>query len=123
RLLRLSRLEARIEEFEFTPVEVADLAGEACRRIAPVAERRAVRLRCDALDETLKVRADRERILEVLANLMDNAIRHSPDGGLVVLRATQDGDRVRIDVQDQGPGIMPQDRTRVFERFFTADRS
>ncbi|MDA0815310.1 MAG: ATP-binding protein [Chloroflexi bacterium] len=123
RLLRLSRIEARIEEFESILVEVADLVEEACRRIAPVAERRGVRLQCEAPTEISRVRADRERILEVLENLLDNAVRHSPDGGLVILRATQDSSHVRIDVQDQGPGIMPQDRARVFERFFTADRS
>src|SRR3546814_3800141 len=65
-------------------------------------------------DDTLSVRADQERVLEVLANLIDNAIRHSPEGGTVVLRATEHEDGVRIDVCDGGPGIVPQDRLRIF---------
>src|SRR3546814_7106486 len=54
-------------------------------------------------DDTLSVRADQERVLEVLANIIDNAIRHSPEGGTVVLRATEHEDGVRIDVCDGGP--------------------
>lgn len=132
RLLRLSRIESRMEEFAFGPVDVADLFAEAERRIAPVAERREVRLIAEVADGTPPARADRERILEVLSNLIDNAIRHSPQGGEVTLVAhPHEGglprDRahggIRIDVRDQGPGVLPQDRLRVFERFYTADRS
>ncbi|MDA1010486.1 MAG: ATP-binding protein, partial [Chloroflexi bacterium] len=121
RLLRLSRIESRAEEFQFEAVDVEDLVDEAVRRIGPVAEQRGVQLDQEVAPGTPTVRADRERILEVLANLADNAIRHSPEGGQVSLRATADGTRVRIDVKDHGPGIMPQDRGRVFERFYTAD--
>lgn len=123
RLLRLSRIESRAEEFDIQPVEVDDLLDEAAQRIAPVAERRSVQIVREAMSVPAVVQADRERILEVLANLMDNAIRHSPEGGAVTLRAIENGRFVRVDVRDQGPGILPQDRGRVFERFYTADRS
>lgn len=123
RLLRLSRIESHAEEFDIQPVEVDDLLDEAAQRIAPVAERRSVQIAREAMLVAAAAQADRERILEVLANLMDNAIRHSPEGGTVMLRAIADGGFVRIDVRDQGPGILPQDRGRVFERFYTADRS
>lgn len=131
RLLRLSRIESRMEEFSFEPVDIAALLTEAEHRIAPVAERRAVQIACDVAPDTPRARADRERILEVLSNLIDNAIRHSPEGGTVVLRARlsegadggDDGGHVRVDVRDQGPGIIPQDRLRIFERFYTGDRA
>jgi len=123
RLLRLSRLESRAEEFHLEPFDVADLLAEAARRIAPVAEQRHVRLEHYVADGTPRASADRERVLEVLSNLVDNAIRHSPEGGQVLLRAERAGDGVEIDVCDEGPGILPQDRLRIFERFYTGDRS
>ncbi|MCA9851001.1 MAG: PAS domain-containing protein [Dehalococcoidia bacterium] len=123
RLLRLSRIESRMEEFRFEAVNVANLLDEAERRISPVAERRGVSIRREIADGTPTVRADRERVLEVLSNLIDNALRHSPEGGEVVLRARPVEVGVRIDVRDQGPGILPQDRLRIFERFYTGDRS
>ena len=123
RLLRLSRLESRTEEFHLEPVDVADLLAEAERRIAPVAEQRRVSIDHFVADEMPVANADRERILEVLSNLVDNAIRHSPEGGQVILRGAVHRDGVQIDVCDEGPGILPQDRLRIFERFYTGDRS
>ncbi len=123
RLLRLSRLESRAEEFHLEPVDVADLLAEAQRRIAPVAEQRRVVIDHFVADEIPPMNADRERVLEVLSNLVDNAIRHSPEGGQVMLRGAVHRDGVQIDVCDEGPGIVPQDRLRIFERFYTGDRS
>ena len=65
----------------------------------------------------LSVVADRERLHQVLANLVDNATRHSPDGGTVWLQAHDDVAGIVLDVIDEGPGIAPEDRARVFERF------
>jgi len=123
RLLRLSRLESRAEEFQLETVNIQELLSEAQRRIAPVAERRSVQMRCEVDPGTPPARADRERVLEVLSNLIDNAIRHSPEGGTVRLRAGGLEEGVRLDVSDEGPGIAPQDRVRIFERFYTGDRS
>ncbi len=123
RLLRLSRLESRAEEFTLESVDIAGLLAEAERRIAPVAEQRRVRIEHYVAEGTPPANADRERVLEVLANLVDNAIRHSPEGGNVLLRAAGADDGVRVDVCDDGPGILPQDRVRIFERFYTGDRS
>jgi len=123
RLLRLSRLESRAEEFQLETVNIQELLSESQRRIAPVAERRSVQMRCEVDPGTPPARADRERVLEVLSNLIDNAIRHSPEGGTVRLRAGGLEEGVRLDVSDEGPGIAPQDRVRIFERFYTGDRS
>lgn len=123
RLLRLSRLESRAEEFVVEPLAVADLLHEARRRIEPVAERKSVTVRCEMTPDGLQVLADRERILEVLSNLADNAVRHSPDGEVVTLSAQREADQALFSVHDRGPGILPQDRPRVFERFYTGDRA
>ncbi len=124
RLLRLSRIESRVEEFHVEPVAVADLLSSARQRLAPVAERRAVEIEVGEVADGLRVLADREQVLEVLTNLVDNALRYSPAGGVVRLEAeTVDGGMVRCSVRDHGPGILPRDRLRVFERFYTGDQS
>ena len=71
----------------------------------------------------LEVSGDPERIHQVVANLLENAIRHSPTSGSVTVRATARGGQVSIEVQDQGPGILPEDTDRVFERFYRAYRA
>ena len=63
------------------------------------------------------VLADRERIGQVLGNLLDNAAKYSPPGAPIALRATAQGSRMRIEVADRGPGIAPQERRRIFEKF------
>lgn len=125
RLLRLSRLESRAEEFDVQPIAVTELARVAVTRTAPVALRAGVTLQ---VEEEIPggggaVLADRERALEVLTNLIDNAVRYSPSGGVVTLRLGPVGRMARICVRDQGPGVLPSERQRIFERFYTADRS
>ena len=125
RLLRLSRLESRADEFTIEPLEATALARVAIARTRPVADRAQVRL---VVEEEITggggaVLADRERALEVLTNLIDNAIRYSPPGGSVTIRVGPIGHVVRVCVHDEGPGILPADRQRVFERFYTADRA
>ena len=63
------------------------------------------------------VRADPRRLQQVFANLLDNAARHSPPGGTVLLTAAREADRVRFEVIDSGSGILPAERTRVLDRF------
>ena len=64
---------------------------------------------------------DPERVHQVVANLLENAIRHSPTGGKVEVRARPDKGRVAIEVLDEGPGIPEEEASRVFERFYRAD--
>ena len=67
-----------------------------------------------------RVRADRERVLQVLANLVGNAIKFTPSSGTVTLRARKVDGMVRISVKDNGPGITPEDVPHLFERFWRA---
>ena len=119
RLLRLSRLEAAEESFDVDLLDSAAVLEEAAARIAPLAAARGVRIEVVAIP--LALRADRERLLEVLSNLLDNALRASPPDGAVTLRAFAEGDDVRIEVSDEGVGILPSERDRIFERFYTGD--
>lgn len=123
RLLRLSRLESGRETMVEEVLQPADLLRTAVSRIEPLAESRGRRVEATP-EELPTVRGDRERVLEVLSNVLDNALRFSPDGGMVTVRALDAGDGfVQFEVSDDGPGIRLDERRRVFERFYTGDQA
>jgi two-component system phosphate regulon sensor histidine kinase PhoR len=125
RLLRLSRLESGAEPFSTEALEPEALLVTAASRIEPLARQRSIRIELQPVT-TASVRGDHDRVLEVLSNLLDNALRHAPEGSTIRLVAQSVRDEpgmVRFEVDDDGPGILPTDRERVFERFYTADRS
>ncbi|MFN8041633.1 MAG: HAMP domain-containing sensor histidine kinase [Acidimicrobiales bacterium] len=120
-LLDLSRLESGASPLHTRRVPVADLLGVAAD------EGRLLRddldLRVAVQPAGLAVEADPERFHQVVANLVANAARHSPPGGAVDLSGRLEGGRVVIEVADDGPGIPVEERGRVFERFYRADRA
>ncbi len=118
-LLDLSRLESGVVPLERRPTELAPLLAQALRE-AEVAGRDVV-LRADVQPADLAACVDPERLHQVLANLLDNATRHSPPGGVVTVTATRTATGLRLTVTDAGPGIAAGDRERVFERFARAD--
>ena len=118
-LLDLSRLESgavplQRRSFDLQPL-LEDVAGETRLRATDV----TVAVRVDPAGATAN--GDPARVHQVLANLLDNAVRHSPAGGTVELRATKDRAGVTIEVTDEGPGINEEDMDKVFERFYRAD--
>jgi two-component system sensor histidine kinase BaeS len=115
-LLDLSRVEEGVTPLQVKTVRLTDIFGEA------VAEARAdgVRYAMDVRPESLTVTADPDRLHQLLANLLDNAARHSPAGGEVRISAERVGDDIQLAVADEGPGIAAADRSAVFERFTTS---
>jgi two-component system phosphate regulon sensor histidine kinase PhoR len=75
----------------------------------------------DLPDEPLAAEADREKLKQILANLLDNAVRYSPDGGAVTVAARQAPDAVELRVDDEGAGIPEAERRRIFAKFYRAD--
>lgn len=102
------------------PVDLDDLAVDAAERIAQRAARQQVELEVTA-DERCPVRGDASWLLQLVMNLMDNAMRHTPAGGRVSLRVAADGDEIVLTVADTGAGIAPEHLPRLFERFYRAD--
>lgn len=116
-LLALARLGADRKP-ETAPVRLEDVAEGALAWVNHEAERRGVRFAVETDDATVLGNAlDLERMLR---NLLDNAVRHSPEGGTVRLSAKSEGDTVFVTVADDGEGIAEEDRERVFEPFFRA---
>jgi signal transduction histidine kinase/CHASE3 domain sensor protein len=115
----------RVEEGEFEPeledVDVEELLGEQVELFR--AHSGAHVLALDVLDRPLVARGDRDAIARVVANLVSNAIKYSPQGGRVEVEARQDGDDVVVSVSDSGVGIPREQQEQVFEKFFRADSS
>jgi signal transduction histidine kinase len=118
-LLDAASLEAGRLVLELKPCRLDDLFAETVDLFDAAAAQKSVDLRCHLPGETLAVLADRERILQVLSNLVGNAIKFTPKGGAVSLRASATPDEVTFAVEDTGPGIPEEYRARVFERFWT----
>jgi signal transduction histidine kinase len=122
-LLDLSKLESGDVPLEREPVEVAPLVAQVLSEIQ-VARPEAEVSVSDALPVDLPaVFADRERVHQVLFNLLDNAVRLTPSGGRVTVTASRHIGSVDVAVADTGPGISAEDLPRVFERFFRVDAS
>lgn len=121
-LLDLTRIESGGWTPELREVEVGSAVEQVWRRIEPLAAARNVQLRLDVsgTDRTL---ADPDGLEQILANLLDNAVRYSPEGGTVTVRVrdVSDGASLRLEVVDEGVGVPADDIDRVFERFYRVD--
>ncbi|MDE2490931.1 MAG: HAMP domain-containing histidine kinase [Elusimicrobia bacterium] len=115
------RLESPDFSIETRPVEGAALLQEAVESAEMEAARRGVRLRWRSpVGDSLLVLADPKRVEQVLANLIGNALKFTPEGGLVEVIAQRDGGDVRFTVTDSGPGVPADELAHLFDRFFQA---
>ncbi|MHB8992511.1 MAG: ATP-binding protein [Chloroflexota bacterium] len=122
-LLELSRIESSRVALSFEPEELEPLVRGAADRLAAQADRASLKLSVQLPADLPRVAANRERIQQVLVNLIHNAIKFTPAGGEIVVGALRRGDQVHIWVADTGVGITPDALPRIFERFYKADRS
>lgn len=120
-LLDLSKLESGAVPLERGRFAARTLLREIEDEWRPQAQAHRLRFSTSVLPDDLALHADAQRLRQVLSNLVANAVRHSPDGGRVILRAAAVNGRTRIEVIDDGPGIDPAERARVFERFYRSD--
>jgi signal transduction histidine kinase len=103
-------------------VDVASVLEEVAASFRPLARReRQIAIVSDVEPGLPLVRGDRERIVQLLGNLVRNALRYTAEGGLVSLRAARTGDLVRVAVEDTGAGIPPEQLSRIFDRFYRGD--
>jgi len=123
-LFELSKLDARQIEPDFESFPIAELVQDVVMQYEPEAEKKGVRLVAVLPETSLPlVRADIGLMERVLTNLLDNALRHTPSGGLVEVRPELDGERVCVMVHDTGVGIAPDQLESIFDRFSRIDSS
>ena len=120
-LLDLAAIEREDFRPEAEPIDLAELAGRAAGLLVLRAGAGGVRVDRMAEGEVLMASGDYRRALQILVNLIGNAIRYSPEGGMVWIRGERDGAEVRITIADQGKGIAAEDQARIFEKFERVD--
>jgi two-component system phosphate regulon sensor histidine kinase PhoR len=122
-LLELSRIESGQVPVRLEPATLSDVVLPPVERLLPQAERAGLEVTVELPDDLPLVLADAERVRRVVSNLVHNAIKFTPSGGRVVVRAETAEEDVVISVRDNGVGISADDLGRIFERFYKADRA
>jgi len=116
-ILSFSRLEAGRVRYRLSPVPVRELLSRMEAMIEPQARARSVEYCCQNVTNGLAVVADREKLEQVLINLLGNAVKFTPSGGRITLSAADEGDRIKLRVQDTGIGIESWQMSTIFEPF------
>ena len=139
-LLDVAKIEAGRLPLDLSSVDLAELVHEVAREVEYLVRERGLRLEYPGLEAPLVIRADRERLKQVFFNLMHNAVKFSPPGGLIELRAAviqaddcapairarlpqPGGPLVEVRVVDEGVGVPPEDLERIFDRFQQVEKS
>ncbi|MEZ5365365.1 MAG: ATP-binding protein [Bryobacterales bacterium] len=122
-LMTLSQIEVKTREFAFSPHPVHELLAQAVDSIRAIAEKKGVRVHLEPVPAELTVECDSGAIHQVLTNLLDNAAKYTPEGGLLTVGARPREGRVEFFVRDSGVGIPAQHIPRLFERFYRVDKA
>ena len=119
-LLDVARIQAGGLAVDPVPVDVKSLIQEAAESATPLASAAQLTVSCVPPDHAIAVASDRERVLQVFANLIGNAIKFTPKGGQIRILACHENDEVRFTIADTGPGIPPEHLDHVFDRYWQA---
>ena len=122
-LRELAQAEASQLSLNLVDVDVAALVKETAVAFQPIAKSQQIELHAELLGRLPTIQADGTRLRQSLHNLVDNALRHTPENGHILLQVEQIGQAVQIQVQDSGQGMNPEQIGHVFDRFYRADPS
>lgn len=122
-MLEIARTDSGMHQLMNAPIDVGALVATTIELFRPAAEDCGISLKYAAAAEDLTICGDLARLQRVMANLMDNAMKHTPCGGTISLSVTRDQGHVTIVVADTGDGIAAKDLPRIFDRFYRGDAS
>lgn len=122
-LLQLSQLDYHQVEWDKSSVHLPDLVGEAVSKLSLLAEKKGLELKCSFQEDLPMVEADRDRIQQVLLNLIGNAIEFTPGGGKIGVHVRRQDGFIVVEVRDTGIGIPADDLPRIFDRFYRVDKA
>jgi len=121
-LLTMSRLDAGEAFLEITPFDFSELVRTTVEYMRLLVDEKKLALKIDAA-EPVRVEGDRSRLQQVIVNLLDNAIKYTPEGGSVSVSVRTEGDNAVLTVADTGIGISEENQAQVFERFYRTDKA
>jgi len=122
-LLDLSNIESGHLDIRKNNVSIESIVEKVSKKVQPICSNKNVELAIDIQEEVPLIVADEDRIEQVLINLVDNAIRYSPQNSKVLIKVRPSGKGVIVSVKDNGPGIAPDELPFVWERFYKVDKS
>ncbi len=122
-LLRIARVESGAFRSAFSEVDMSRIVTDAAELYQAIAEDRGIELRCTGIADQARVFGDRELLAQAITNVLDNAVKYTPEGGRIDVRLAADEHTVRVTVTDTGPGIPAADRERVLARFSRLDHA
>lgn len=121
-MLDISEAEAGVAKMAIEEVDIAQVVRDACDLFQPVAENTQIRI-VQRLTGNTTISADKMKVQRAVSNLLDNALKYTPQGGTVTASVEGEGDQVVLSVKDTGAGISDHDLPHIFDRFFRGDRS
>jgi two-component system phosphate regulon sensor histidine kinase PhoR len=122
-LLDLSKIESGKMKMNFVPLDVASVIKRAVTVIENQAKVKSISFKLNLAPELPKIRADETRFSQVMINLLDNAIKYTPENGSVTVTAKVVNNSLQVDIEDTGIGISEKDLPRIFERFYRVDKA
>lgn len=121
-LLEVSRIESGTVNTEFKAVDITELMNQVLPPLEPLAEKKNISIEKNFADELPELTADADKLKSVITNLVNNAIKFTPDGGKIIVKTEPKDDQLVISISDNGMGIPKDDVDKVFERFHRVHR-
>ncbi len=122
-LMALSQIEGKTREFEFTSHTAAELLNQAADSFRPLTEQKSIAFEVAPMNENVRLKCDAGAIHQIFANLLDNAVKHTPAGGRITIGIRERKMKIEFYIRDTGIGISAEHVPRLFERFYRVDKA